>query len=134
MRDAATREPIAGASASTSDGRPTSTNERGEFTLAAHAGHVTVHVRRIGYDAISADVDAPSPSDTRYVFEMRRAVQSLEAVAVATEGVSWSPKHEGFEHRLARNTAGTSSRGPSLSSSGRSQSAISLGAHPESAS
>jgi len=107
VRDAATREPIAGARVSAPGGAAASTNEHGEFTITAIAGRVTVSVRRLGYDSLSTEVDAPSPSDTRYVFEMQRTAQSLDTVAVATQAVSWSPKLEGFEHRLAHHTGGT---------------------------
>jgi len=108
VRDASTRQPIAGASVSTGDGTATATNEQGEFTLATSlAGRTAVFVRRLGYDSLSAEVEAPSPSDTRYVFEMRRAAQTLDTVSVATEAASWSPKVEGFEHRLAHHTGGT---------------------------
>jgi hypothetical protein len=107
VRDAATREPISGAVASTIDSRSISTNASGEFSLPTHAGRVTVMVRRIGYDSTSADVESPSPSDTRYVFEMHRAVQTLDTMTVATRASSWSPKLEGFEHRLARRSGGT---------------------------
>jgi len=106
VRDATTREPIAGARVST-PGAAASTNELGEFTIAAIAGRVIVSVRRLGYDSLSTEVDAPSPSDTRYVFEMQRTAQSLDTVAVATQAASWSPKLEGFEHRLAHHTGGT---------------------------
>lgn len=108
VRDASTRQPIAGASVSTDQGTVTATNERGEFTLATGpAGRIVVFVRRFGYDSLSTEVDAPSPTDTRYVFEMHRAAQTLDTVSVATEAASWSPKVEGFEHRLAHHTGGT---------------------------
>ena len=83
VRDAAKHEPIGGAAVSTTDGRSISTNELGEFRLLARAGRATVLVRLIGYDSASAEVEAPSPSDTRYVFDMHRAAQSLDTVEVA---------------------------------------------------
>jgi hypothetical protein len=108
VRDASTRQPIADATVSTGNGTVAATNEQGEFALATSlAGRIVVFVRRLGYDSLSAEVDAPSPNDTRYVFEMHRAAQTLDTVSVATEAASWSPKVEGFEHRLAHHTGGT---------------------------
>ena len=108
VRDASTRQPIAGASVSTDNGMAAATNEQGEFTLATSlAGRIVVFVRRLGYDSLSVEVEAPSPSETRYVFEMHRAAQTLDTVSVATQAASWSPKVEGFEHRLAHHTGGT---------------------------
>ena len=116
VRDAATREPLPdasvravgayGASSVTGEAAATS-NERGEFVLAAPVGaRVTLRVRRLGYDSLSTDVDL-GREERPVTLELHRVAQALDTVAVATRATSWSPKVEGFEHRLARKNEGT---------------------------
>jgi CarboxypepD_reg-like domain len=108
IRDATTREPVAGVSVSTAEGVTASTDARGEFALERRtAGRVTLRLRRLGYDSLSVEITAPSSGDMRYAFELHRAVQTLDTVAIATRATSWSPKLAGFEQRLARHNGGT---------------------------
>ena len=108
VRDFATKNTIAGARVSAAGGVAIVTDDDGLFTLeVSTAGRVTLFVRRLGYDSASVDVDAPTPTGTRYLFELHRAGETLDTVTVAERAASWSPKLEGFEHRLATHNSGT---------------------------
>lgn len=107
VRDATTREALADASVRANVGSTTTSNEKGEFVVEVPAaGRVTLHVRRLGYDSLSTDVDLGVP-ERGVVVELHRVAQTLDTVAVATRPASWSAKVEGFEHRLARKNGGT---------------------------
>jgi hypothetical protein len=107
VRDGVTHAPLGDVAVRTGDGDAT-TNSRGEFRIDVRAvGRVTVLLRRLGYDSLSMDVVVASASEEPYVFDMQRTAQPLDTVAVATRATSWSPKLEGFEHRLARHNGGT---------------------------
>src|SRR5205823_3105984 len=104
----ATKTAITGARVSAAGGVAMVTDDDGLFTLeVSTAGRVTLFVRRLGYDSASVDVDAPTPAGTRYLFELHRASETLDTVTVAERAASWSPKLEGFEHRLATHNSGT---------------------------
>jgi hypothetical protein len=107
VRDVVTRAPLGDVAVHTVDGEAT-TNGRGEFRIDVRvAGRVTVQLRRLGYDSLSMDVVVASSAEEPYVFDMQRTAQTLDTVAVAMRAASWSPKLEGFEHRLARHNGGT---------------------------
>jgi hypothetical protein len=109
VRDEVTHAPLGDVAVCTGDSRrETTTNGRGEFRVDVRiAGRVTVQLRRLGYDSLSMDVVVASSGEEPYVFDMQRTAQALDTVAVSTRATSWSPKLDGFEHRLARHNGGT---------------------------
>ena len=108
VRDAASREPLDGVSVRVNDGGVATSNENGEFTIEVRGGtHITLHARRLGYDSLSLAVELPPSRESHVDLELRRTAQTLDTVAVASRATSWSPKVEGFEHRLARHNGGT---------------------------
>jgi len=107
VRDRATRQPIVGASIRVNASVGSISDEQGAFALeVSERGPLTLHVTRLGYDSVSVVVDLPSTTSSTVV-ELQRSAQTLDTVAVATRPTSWSPKVEGFEHRLARANGGT---------------------------
>jgi hypothetical protein len=109
VRDEVTHAPLGDVAVRTGDsGGEATTNGRGEFRIDVRiAGRVTVQLRRLGYDSLTMDVVVASAGEEPYVFDMLRTAQTLDTVAVSTRPTSWSPKLDGFEHRLARHNGGT---------------------------
>jgi len=95
VRDASTRQPIAGASVSTSDGTATATNEQGEFALATSmAGRTAVFVRRLGYDSLSAEVEAPS-REARLLAERNAKLFAGFLAQMKSQPAPVQPRREG---------------------------------------
>lgn len=105
VRDAATHQPIAGATITASTGSVATTDGRGAFAVRVPSTRrLVIHVRRLGYDSLSAVVDAFGSG--RLELELRPAAVGLDTVTVAARTRNWPSKVDDFERRLAHHHGG----------------------------
>ena len=66
VRDATTHQPIVGATITASAGAVAMTDERGSFAIRVRpSSRLVIRVRRLGYDSLSAVIDAFAPGGSR---------------------------------------------------------------------
>lgn len=105
VRDATTHQPIGGARITASTGAVATTDDRGEFAIrVGPTNRLALHVRRLGYDSLSTEVDASESG--RLELELHPAAFGLDTVTVAAKTRLWPSKVDDFERRLAHHHGG----------------------------